>query len=236
MNKKISIIMLLSCVGNIFSMGDDNSKIYVSTADSAYSKAAALLASASCTVGGFKLLELPASQNALATAASILESSKAGSYAIVCAAGSATCRILQTAGDAVQGVVDTVQGFDATVRGGISEIRNIIFDKALSISRETVDFIAQHKVGACVAGAAGVAAIGSGMYAYGKYKLGTAAAEASRRQLELEQAETEAQIQADLVLQQALRDVAISEAETEAQIQERLEMQEAWQDMRRALG
>ena len=74
--------MLLSCVGNIFSMGDDTSKIYVSTADSAYSKAAALLASASCTVGGFKLLELPASQNALATAASILESSKAGSYAI----------------------------------------------------------------------------------------------------------------------------------------------------------
>ena len=204
--------MLLSCVGNIFSMSDNTSKIYVSTADSAYSKAAALLASASCTVGGFKLLELPASQNALATAASVLESSKAGSYAIVCAAGNATCRILQTAGKAAQGAVDTVQGFDATVRGGISEIRNIIFDKALSITRETADFIAQHKVGACVVGAAGVAAIGSGMYAYGKYKLGTAAAEASRRQLELEQ------------------------AETEAQIQERLEMQEAWQDIRRALG
>ena len=204
--------MLLSCVGNIFSMGDDNSKIYVSTADSAYSKAAALLASASCTVGGFKLLELPASQNALSVAASILESSKEGGYAIVCAAGSATCKILQTAGKAAQAAVDTVQGFDATVKGRFAAFGKIIVDKGSSITRETADFIAQHKVGACVAGAAGVAAIGSGMYAYGKYKLGTAAAEASRRQLELE------------------------EAETEAQIQERLEMQEAWQDMRRALG
>ena len=154
--------MLLSFVGNIFSMSNNTSKIYVSTADSADSKTVPALAGAACTVG------------------------------------------------------------------------TIIVDKGSSITREVTDFIAQNKVGFCVA--AGTAVIGSGMYAYEKYKQRTAAAEASRRQLELEEAETEAQIQADLVLQQALRDVAISEAETEAQIQEGLEMQEAWQDIRKALG
>ena len=78
MNKKLSIIMLLSFVGNIFS---------------ADSKAVPALAGAACTVG------------------------------------------------------------------------TIVFNKGSSITREVTDFIAQHKVGACVAGAAVV--VGG---AYGLYK------------------------------------------------------------------
>ena len=176
MNKKLSIIMLLSCVGNVFSMDGDQKPltkaerlkamtarlqalpnvIYCSTADFADSKKGAAVAAVSCTAGGFKLLELPASQNALSTAKELLKSSKETGFAYACKAGSATCSFLSKVGS-----------------GTLS--------KASSISREAVDFIAQHKVGACVAGAAALGGLGYGLY---KYKDGTGAAAATRRQLE----------------------------------------------------
>ena len=219
MNKKLSIIMLLSCVGNVFSMdgggaagGGDQipltfkervtkagqassrkirelaskssekirelaskssektrdlvSTIYLSGVDFADTKTATFIAGGACTVGGFKLLELPKSQDALARTAKFLESSKAGTYAFVCDRGGSSCKFL-------------------------AKLANDTLSKVQTVSSEAAEFITQHKVGACVAGAAGAAAIGGGVYAYKKYKEGTAAAAASRRQLEeTEQAKT----------------------------------------------
>ena len=173
MNKKLSIIMLLSCVGNVFSIGDDKStpkttkaklkelpsKIYVSTADFADSKTGVALAGAACTGAGFKLLELPASQNALFKAKELLKSSKEIGYAYVCKAGSATCSFLGKAGS------DTLS-------------------KASSVSREAVEFITQHKVGACVAGAVTVGGAAYGLYKYKKTTAATKQAESARRKLQ----------------------------------------------------
>ena len=108
--------------------------------------------------------------------------------------------------------------------GAACTVGTIVFNKGSSITREVTDFIAQHKVGACVAG---IAAIGSGMYAYGKYKERAAAAEKSSSQPE------------DIFVL-VRRELAAREARickvTEDRIQEGLEMKEAFQDIRKALG
>jgi hypothetical protein len=224
MNKKLSIIMLLSCVGNVFSMdgggaaggGDQRpltmrerltkagqasskkmrdlgSTIYVSGAEFADSKkgvaAASLIAGAACTKGGYKVLELSKSQDALPIATKILESAKSG-YAIVCQAGSDICSIIKSPSVSAQRfgatVKDGAAAFGTTVKDGAAAFGTTVKDKGLSITRATADFIAQHKVGACVAGGvlASAAVVAGGRYAYQKYNQGKASAAASRRQLE----------------------------------------------------
>ena len=179
MNKKLSIIMLLSCVGNVFSMSGKESKskttkeklkelpgeIYLSTADFAGSKTGAFIASAACTAGGFQLVKLPASQNALDTAKELLMSSKEIGYVYACKAGSATCSFLSKVGS------------------DLAKVGSNTLSKASSVSREAVEFIAQHKVDACLV----AATVGGAAYGLYKYKETTAAtkqAESAKRKLQ----------------------------------------------------
>ena len=198
MNKKLSIIMLLSCVGNVFSMekqsGDNPSGDKPSGFTQKVKDAA--------TKGVNATKDLPG-----VIFCSTVDAAKKVGSAINTKPGVALVSSACTIGGYQVYQLPNVQSAISTAKTAASGIPSSLIackagstnctlfsnfgSKVSSLSREAAEYITQHKVGACVAGVAGVAAIGGGVYAYKKYKEGTAAAAASRRQLEeAEQAKT----------------------------------------------
>ena len=195
MNKKLSIIMLLSCVGNVFSMGGGaaggndqrpltmaerakamaaessrilselRNKMYISATDFADTRTGAAVAGAVatgvCTNGGWKLFELAKNKgpNLLDNAREVFSSVKGKAIGFVSNPDNKTWDMLTKTKD-----------------GAIEVVKNV--------SNSVVKAVTDHPVSACLVGAAVFGGLGYGLY---KHKEGTAAAAASRRQLEEDQ-------------------------------------------------